>query len=65
MLIDGNHDRGVDVAISTDQAWPRSTMRSHVDDTGIPRGISSSRIPGYAAARSEVTVTRPHAYEGC
>ena len=33
MLIDGNDDRGIDVALLTQAGYPLGTIRSHVDDT--------------------------------
>jgi endonuclease/exonuclease/phosphatase family metal-dependent hydrolase len=42
MLVDGNDDRGIDVALLTRDGWPIDTIRSHVDDTD-DRGVVFSR----------------------
>lgn len=47
MLIDGNDDRGIDVAILTKRGWPMETMRSHVDDTDDHGAIFSRDCPEY------------------
>ena len=47
MLIDGNDDRGIDVAILTKQGWPIRTIKSHVDDTDAHGPIFSRDCPEY------------------
>jgi len=42
MLIDGNDDRGIDVALLTQAGYPLGAMRSHIDDTD-DRGVVFSR----------------------
>lgn len=50
MLIDGNDDRGIDVAIITKRRWPISSMRSHVDDTDSSGVIFGRDCPEYELA---------------
>ena len=47
MLIDGNDDRGIDVAVLTKRAWPLGTIRTHVDDTDLTGVIFSRDCPEY------------------
>jgi endonuclease/exonuclease/phosphatase family metal-dependent hydrolase len=47
MLIDGNDDRGIDVAILTKEGWPLGTVRSHVDDTDDVGAIFGRDCPEY------------------
>ena len=47
MLIDGNDDRGIDVAVLTKRGWKLETMRSHVDDTDDHGVIFSRDCPEY------------------
>ena len=47
MLIDGNDNRGIDVAILTKRGWPLETIRSHVDDTDDHGAIFSRDCPEY------------------
>jgi endonuclease/exonuclease/phosphatase family metal-dependent hydrolase len=47
MLIDGNDDRGIDVAILSKGTWPIGTMRSHVDDSDAQGVIFSRDCPEY------------------
>ncbi len=42
MLIDGNDDRGIDVALLTQRGYPLGPMRSHLDDAD-ERGVVFSR----------------------
>ncbi len=42
MLIDGNDDRGIDVALLTKAGYPLGTVRSHIDDVD-ERGVVFSR----------------------
>ena len=47
MLIDGNDDRGIDVAVLTKRGWPLGTIRTHVDDTDAAGVIFSRDCPEY------------------
>ena len=47
MLIDGNDDRGIDVAILTKRGWPLGTIRTHVDDADHAGVIFSRDCPEY------------------
>lgn len=47
MLIDGNDDRGIDVAILTKEGWPLGTVRSHVDDIDGSGVIFGRDCPEY------------------
>lgn len=42
MLIDGNDDRGIDVALLTQTGYPLGAIRSHIDDTD-EQGVVFSR----------------------
>lgn len=50
MLIDGNDDRGIDVALMTRAAYPIDHMRSHVDDRDGASRIFSRDCPEYCMA---------------
>lgn len=50
MLIDGNDDRGIDVALMTRSAYPIERMRSHVDDRDGASRIFSRDCPEYCLA---------------
>ncbi len=47
MLVDGNDDRGIDVALLTRDGWPIGAVRSHVDDTDGDGVIFSRDCPEY------------------
>lgn len=47
MLIDGNDDRGIDVAIMSRSTYPIGLMRSHVDDADNGSVIFSRDCPEY------------------
>jgi len=47
MLIDGNDERGIDVAIMTRQGFEIASMRSHVDDTDAKGQIFSRDCAAY------------------
>ena len=47
MLIDGNDDRGIDVALLTQAGYPLGTIRSHVDDTDDQGVVFSRDCPEY------------------
>ena len=47
MLIDGNDDRGIDVAVLTKRGWPLGSIRTHVDDTDAAGVIFSRDCPEY------------------
>jgi endonuclease/exonuclease/phosphatase family metal-dependent hydrolase len=47
MLIDGNDDRGIDVAILTRHGWPLGSIRTHVDDSDGDGIIFSRDCPEY------------------
>ena len=56
MLIDGNDDRGIDVALLTQAGYPLGAVRSHIDDTD-DRGVVFSRdCPEYELRTQAVTV---------
>lgn len=50
MLIDGNDDRGIDVALMTKPAYEIVRIRSHVDDTDADGLIFSRDCPEYTVA---------------
>jgi endonuclease/exonuclease/phosphatase family metal-dependent hydrolase len=47
MLIDGNDDRGIDVALLTQDGYPLGVVRSHVDDTDAAGLVFSRDCPEY------------------
>jgi endonuclease/exonuclease/phosphatase family metal-dependent hydrolase len=47
MLVDGNDDRGIDVALLTQTGYPLGPMRSHVDDTDAQGIVFSRDCPEY------------------
>ncbi len=47
MLIDGNDDRGIDVALLTQRGYPLGPMRSHIDDTDERESCSRRDCPEY------------------
>jgi endonuclease/exonuclease/phosphatase family metal-dependent hydrolase len=47
MLIDGNDDRGIDVALLTRDRWPITSIRSHVDDTDEAGVVFSRDCPEF------------------
>jgi endonuclease/exonuclease/phosphatase family metal-dependent hydrolase len=47
MLIDGNDDRGIDVALLTKEGYPLGAMRSHIDDTDETGVVFSRDCPEY------------------
>lgn len=47
MLIDGNDDRGIDVALLTQAGYPLGTVRSHIDDTDEQGVVFSRDCPEY------------------
>src|SRR5512133_73979 len=50
MLIDGNDDRGIDVALMTRSGYEIVGIASHVDATGAPGAIFSRDCPEYIVA---------------
>jgi endonuclease/exonuclease/phosphatase family metal-dependent hydrolase len=47
MLIDGNDDRGIDVALLTQEGFPLGAVRSHIDDTDDSGVVFSRDCPEY------------------
>jgi endonuclease/exonuclease/phosphatase family metal-dependent hydrolase len=47
MLVDGNDDRGIDVALLTQAGYPLGPMRSHIDDTDAQGIVFSRDCPEY------------------
>jgi len=47
MLIDGNDDRGIDVALLTKVGYPLGAVRSHIDDTDEKGVVFSRDCPEY------------------
>jgi len=47
MLVDGNDDRGIDVALMTRPGWSIETVRPHVDDTDADGLVFSRDCPEY------------------
>ncbi len=47
MLVDGNDDRGIDVAVLTRDGWPVTGVRSHVDDVDDDGPVFSRDCPEY------------------
>ena len=47
MLIDGNDDRGIDVALLTQAGYPLGAVRSHIDDTDEQGVVFSRDCPEY------------------
>lgn len=47
MLVDGNDDRGIDVAVLTRDGWPVTGIRSHVDDVDDEGLVFSRDCPEY------------------